>query len=43
MSDFSKFIPFTKVNAVKREVSGVVTGEVPDKDFEVCDYEKSKP
>src|SRR6266403_765822 len=43
MSDLSKFIQFTKVNAAKREVSGTVTGETPDKDNEVCDYEKSKP
>lgn len=41
--DFSKFIPFTKVDAAKREVSGIVTAEQPDKDREVCDYEKSKP
>src|SRR6266550_3528917 len=41
--DFRKFIPFSKVNASKREVSGVVTGESPDKDMEVCDYAKSKP
>ena len=39
----SKFIPFTKVDAVKREVSGVVTAERPDKDREVCAYDQSKP
>ena len=43
MENFSKFIRFTKVDAAKREVSGIVTAEAPDKDFEVCDYEKSKP
>src|SRR6266478_1720075 len=43
MSDLLKFLPFTKVNAAKREVSGIVTAELPDKDLEVCDYEKSKP
>lgn len=40
---FRKFIPFVKVDAAKREVWGVVTAEVPDKDNEVCDYEGSKP
>jgi hypothetical protein len=40
---FRKFIPFAKVDAAKREVWGVVTAEVPDKDDEVCDYFKSKP
>jgi hypothetical protein len=39
----AKFIPFSKVDSVRREVSGIVTAEVPDKDREVCDYEKSKP
>ena len=40
---FQKFIPFIKVDAARREVWGVVTAEVPDKDDEVCDYEGSKP
>ena len=40
---YSKFIPFIKVDATKREVWGIVTAEVPDKEDEVCDYEKSKP
>ena len=40
---YSKFIPFIKVDAAKREVWGIVTAEVPDKEDEVCDYEKSKP
>ncbi len=40
---FRKFIPFVKVDAQKREVWGIVTAEVPDKDYEVCDYAKSKP
>ena len=39
----AKFIPFVKVDSVRREVSGIVTAEQPDKDREVCDYEKSKP
>jgi len=42
-SAFSKFIPFAKVDAQKREVWGIVTAELPDKDDEVCDYEGSKP
>jgi len=41
--NYQKFIPFTKVDSVKREVSGIVTAEQPDKDREVCDYSKSKP
>ena len=41
--DFTKFVPFSKVNLALREVSGIVTAEQPDKDLEVCDYEKSKP
>jgi hypothetical protein len=40
---FSKFIPFAKVDPTKREVWGIVTAERPDKEDEVCDYEKSKP
>lgn len=40
---FRKFIPFVKVDAARREVWGIVTAEVPDKDDEVCDYAKSKP
>ncbi len=40
---FKKFIPFVKVDVAKREVSGIVTAEVPDKEDEVCDYEGSKP
>lgn len=38
-----KFVQFTKVDAAKREVSGIVTAEQPDKDFEICDYDGSKP
>jgi hypothetical protein len=41
--DKTLFVPFSKVDVVKREVSGIVTAELPDKDREVCDYEKSKP
>jgi hypothetical protein len=40
---FDKFIPFAKVDEARREVWGIVTAEVPDKDNEVCDYLKSKP
>jgi hypothetical protein len=40
---YQKFVPFAKVDAAKREVWGIVTAEVPDKDDEVCDYFKSKP
>lgn len=41
--EFKKFIPFIKVDESKRQVWGVVTAEVPDKDEEVCDYAKTKP
>lgn len=40
---FRKFIPFAKVDAAKREVWGIATAEIPDKDGETCDYGKSKP
>jgi hypothetical protein len=40
---FRKFIPFSKVDAAQRQVWGIVTAEVPDKDDEVCDYLGSKP
>ena len=42
-SKLSKFIPFAKVDAKLRQVWGIVTAELPDKDDEVCDYAKSKP
>jgi hypothetical protein len=38
-----KFIPFAKVDEIKRQVWGIVTAEIPDKDDEVCDYTGSKP
>ena len=40
---FDKFIPFAKVDEAKREVWGIVTAEVPDKDNEVCDYAGTVP
>jgi hypothetical protein len=43
MDQIEKFIRFTKVDSVKREVSGIVTAEQPDKDRELWDYVKSKP
>lgn len=43
MKSFSKFIPFAKVDVARREVWGIVTAEIPDKDNEVCDYAGSKP
>jgi hypothetical protein len=42
-SEFRKFIPFVKIDEAKRQVWGIVTAEVPDKDDEVCDYAGSKP
>jgi len=38
-----KFVPFAKVDESKRQVWGIVTAEVPDKDDEVCDYDGSVP
>lgn len=45
-----QFIQFAKIDESvdaegleKREVSGIVTAEVPDKENEVCDYDKTKP
>ena len=31
------------MDEAKREVWGIVTAEAPDKEFEVCDYEKTVP
>jgi hypothetical protein len=39
----SKRTPFSKVDEAKREVWGIVTEQKPDKDGEVCDFEKSLP
>lgn len=43
MKNLKKFIPFVKLDEAKRQVWGIVTAELPDKDDEVCDYLKSKP
>lgn len=40
---FQKFIPFAKVDERERIVSGIVTCEAPDKDSEICVYDKSVP
>lgn len=37
------FCPLVKVDEKKREVWGVVTAEVVDKDDEICDYETTVP
>jgi hypothetical protein len=37
------FMPLVKVDVAKREVWGVVTAEVPDKEDEVCDYDTTVP
>jgi hypothetical protein len=42
-TSFQKIVPFTKIDASLREVYGVVTAEVPDKEDEVCDYATTKP
>lgn len=43
MKNLNLFLRLTKVNAAKREVSGVATEEVPDKDHEIFDYASSVP
>ena len=43
LGTFRKFVPITKIDVSRREVYGVVTAEVPDKDNEVCDYASTKP
>ncbi len=42
MKQLTKFIPFAKVDAAKREVSGIVTAEVVDKSGETCHYDSTK-
>lgn len=37
------FCPLVKVDEAKREVWGVVTAEVPDRDDEICDYDTTTP
>lgn len=41
--DKTIFCPLVKVDEAKREVWGVVTAEVPDKDDEICDFESTAP
>jgi len=43
VEDVNIFFPLVKVDAVKKEVWGVVTAETPDRDNEVCDYESTVP
>ena len=43
MRTFTKFIRLTKVDAMQREVYGIVTSEAPDKDGEICDYTTTVP
>jgi hypothetical protein len=38
-----KKTPFVKVDEAKREVWGIITEQKPDKDMEVCDFQKSLP
>lgn len=37
------FCPLVKVDVAKREVWGVVTAEVPDRENEICDYSTTTP
>ncbi|MGH9608069.1 MAG: DUF6582 domain-containing protein [Bryobacteraceae bacterium] len=41
--DFERFVPLAKVAPHKREVTGILTQELPDNDGEVMDYDSSKP
>ncbi len=41
--DFQSFVPLAKVAPHKREVTGILTQEMPDHDGEIMDYETSKP
>lgn len=43
MDRFRKFIPFWKIDEAKREVYGLVTAQIPDKEDEVCDYPSTLP
>ncbi len=42
LKKLKKFIPFAKVDETKREVWGIVTAEVRDKDGETCRYAPTK-
>lgn len=37
------FFRLTKVDVVRREVTGIATAEQPDQTGEICDYESTKP
>ncbi len=37
------FVPICKVDVEKREVTGIATAELPDRDGEICDYASTKP
>jgi hypothetical protein len=43
MKKIELFIPFSKIDAEKREVWGRITQEAPDKSREIFDYESSVP
>jgi hypothetical protein len=40
---FRKFIKLDKVDEAKREVGGIVTAEVEDREGEICHYKTTKP
>lgn len=40
---FTKFIPLTKIDLGKRQITGLVSAQIPDKDGEVLNYLASKP
>jgi len=42
MNNFSLFMPLSKVDEAKREVSGILSAEVPDHASEIMDYESGK-
>lgn len=43
MNNFTKIVPITKVDAVNRTVSGILTAEVVDKSGEIMDYASTVP
>lgn len=43
LDEVKLFCPLVKVDAKKREVWGVVTAEVVDRDNEICDYDSTVP
>ena len=43
MKPLQKFARLIKVDESARQVSGIVTAEIPDRDNEICDYRSTNP